>query len=152
MEDSKADAVGGDLIVESLPADAEAARRGEFVAAGLSQDLDDLVSLHGRQQGQGGLSWSCARVRRKDGKIAYLNLLAVAHEHGALHFVLQLAHITGPVMFPKKVESRRAELEGDTVLLGGKALQERFGQGQDFLGPLAQRRYGTGDRKSVVSG
>src|SRR5260221_6851565 len=93
---SRLNAVGLDLVVEGLAADAEALGGFEFVAAGFLEHLNDGVALDAFQQGEAGIAAHVAGGGT-DGKVRRLDHLALAEHDRALHLDLQLADVAGPV-------------------------------------------------------
>jgi len=121
------DAVGLDLVVERLTADAEAFGGLQFVAAGFLEHLDDGIALDALEQGEAGVA-SAFTGGGGDGQISTIHNLAFAQEHRALHFVLQLADVARPVELPQQFGGGGRVAGNDAVGLRGKAFQKRICQ------------------------
>ena len=108
---SSLDAVSLDLVVERLAADAEAFGGFEFVAVGFLEHLDDGVAFHAFEQGEARVVFLARNaldvgvMDRSDD----VHFIAFAQQHGALDFVLQLAHVARPVEAGEPFDGLRRE-------------------------------------------
>src|SRR5665213_680720 len=107
---SSLNAVGFDLVVERLSADAEAFGGFEFVAVRFLEHLDDGVALDAFEQCEGGVvSLGRNELDVADGKIGDVDFRAFGEQHGALDLVLQLADVAGPFKAREPFDGLRRE-------------------------------------------
>ena len=131
-----------DLLVERRAVDSQ--DRGGLldVAAGAAQCRDDqqlLHFLHGHARAESPSAWRIPDLG-EEGEILFRQHAAAAGHHGALHGVLQFAHVARPVVVHQHLEGAFGDLAASLAQLVRKPLHEVARQQRNVLAPLAQRR------------
>src|SRR5690606_36120070 len=86
-----------------------------------------------------------------DIELIVIDLLAIAKNHGALDYVVQLAHVTGPGISGDGLDRLGRKMLEGLIQLRTAALEQHFGDIQNVLAALAQRRqYQLHDIDAVV--
>ncbi len=80
-------------------------------------------------------------MRRDQGKVGDPELVAFAHDDGAIDRVLELADVAGPVELRQIRHRLAADAGHRAVLLGGKARQEMPQQMRNVVAPRPQGRH-----------
>src|SRR5262245_30725178 len=138
------DAVLVDLVVHHAAADAEELRGFLLhpVAALERFEQGGLLQLLEVQEIDGELRGHVDAVLAVDqGQVGRPDRLALAHQHGALDGVLELAHVAWPAVFLERLHRVGAEAGDLASQLLGEVPEEVLRQRQDVLAPLAERRY-----------
>src|SRR6266851_5405757 len=135
------------LVAQRADRDAENGRGMGAIAEAMLQRLDDEVAKH---IGDGAADQRAARLRahalcfavlagrQHDGVRA--ELAAARQEDGAMHGVLQLAHIAAPGVAAQHVAQRDGNAAVFDAVRRRVFLGEMLGERLDVLRPLAQRR------------
>src|SRR5688572_13814460 len=72
--------------------------------------------------------------------MATMNRVALRQDDRALHAVLQLAHVTGPVIFLELLDRRRCKNRRLLLQLAREALGKMTGENRNIIRPGAERR------------
>ena len=75
-----------------------------------------------------------------NGQIRWLDLLAAAQQHRALHRVLQLAHVSRPWILHQSAHRRRRKSGHLLAIAGTVAIEKMRRQQRNIFAPVAQRR------------
>jgi hypothetical protein len=137
------------LAVQRRPIQPQNLRRLLFVPVRTHQRLDDRDLL---DLGKRALRWNRELLHRRHvipdrlGQVPRLDVAGLAHEHGALDGVLELAHVARPAVANQQVIGGRRDRPHAAPVALVELGQEVVAEQRHVLGALAQRRHLEGDR------